>query len=234
MGLLVSEAVEALRGSGALRHESLRERTWTIHPLLARAVHRHDTDVARQEDLRRLLLHTLVPGTAERAAGPDRAVPPSVPGTAPAGTRPGPLERAAAFDLQIELVTRVGVQPLPQGHGSLREALSSLHSLFATTRDLLHRVATETAAPLTLPGVAARLINAYLRPFLTTWHPALQEHEAVRPPDVSPVEHERRWNRSPDLRAELAGLREPLTSVAGELAALCGVDLLSSSTSPRG
>lgn len=238
VGALVSEAVEALRGSGALRHEPLRERSWTIHPLLARAVHRHDTNVARQEDFRRLLLHTLVPDASARTSVPGRpAATTSLPEaqlspTVAPGTRPGPLERAAAFDLQVELVTRVGVQPLPGDHGSLREALSSLYSLFVTTRELLHRVATETATPLTLPGIAARLTNTHLRPFLTTWHPALQEHEAVRPPDVSPVEHERRWKRSADLRADLAGLREPLTSLAEELAALCGVDLLPPS-SPR-
>jgi hypothetical protein len=149
--------------------------------------------------------------------------------TVSVGSRPSQLERAAAFDLQVELVTRVGVQPLPPDHGSLREALSSLHSLFATTRDLLHRVAAETATPLTFPGIAAKLTNEHLRPFLTTWHPALQEHEANRPPDISPVEHERRWKRSPDVRADLAELREPLTSIAGELAALCGINLLAPS-----
>ncbi|MHA4816084.1 toll/interleukin-1 receptor domain-containing protein [Streptomyces aculeolatus] len=234
VGGLVTEAVEVLRGAGALCHEPLRDRSWTTHPLIARAVHRHDSNVARQEDLRRLLLHTLVPNTSARAAGPDRPAVTSTAETqrtrtAPAGARPSLLERAAAFDLQVELVTRVGVQPLPEDLGSLREALTSLHSLFATTRDLLHRVATETATPLALPAIAARLINTHLRPFLTTWHPALQEHEAIRPPAVSPIEHERRWKHAPDMRADLAELREPLTSLAEELADLCGVDLLTPS-----
>ncbi|MBZ6283030.1 TIR domain-containing protein [Streptomyces olivaceus] len=240
VGPLVAEAVEALRGSGALRHAP-PDRSWTVHPLLARAVHRHDTDVARQEDLRRGLLHTLVPGTFARGPVPTGIATASartaeLAPDASVGTRPSPLERAAAFDLQVELVTRVGVQPLPRDHGSLREALTSLHSLFATTRDLLHRVATETATtatPLTLPAIAARLTNTHLRPFLTTWHPALQEHEATRPPDVSPVEHERSWKRSPEMRADLAGLRGPLASVAEELAALCGVDLLTPSSPPE-
>ncbi|MFI7393302.1 TIR domain-containing protein [Streptomyces tendae] len=238
VGALVSEAVEALRGSGALRHEPLHDRSWTIHPLLARAVQRHDTNVARQEDLRRVLLHALVPDLSSRASVPDRLATTSplraeLVSTTSVNARPSPLERAAAFDLQVELVTRVGVQPLPREHGSLREALTSLHSLFATTRELLHRVATETATPLTLPAIAARLTNTHLRPFLTTWHPALQEHEANRPPDVSPVEHERNWKRSPEMRADLAELRAPLESVAEELAALCGVDLLTPSSPPE-
>ncbi|MCT7351275.1 toll/interleukin-1 receptor domain-containing protein [Streptomyces sp. 15-116A] len=238
VGALVSEAVEALRGSGALRHEPLRDRSWTVHPLLARAVQRHDTNVARQEDLRRVLLHALIPDISPQVSVPDRPATTSpvnagLASAASVGTRPSPLERAAAFDLQVELVTRVGVQPLPRDHGSLREALTSLHSLFATTRELLHRVAAETAVPLTLPAIAARLTNTHLRPFLTTWHPALQEHEATRPPDVSPVEHERNWKRAPDMRADLAELRGPLVSVAEELAALCGVDLLTPSSPPE-
>ncbi|MFB7931969.1 TIR domain-containing protein [Streptomyces sp. NPDC056039] len=234
VGTLVSQAVETLRGSGSLRQEPLHDRSWTVHPLLARAVHRHDTDVARQEDLRRLLLHTLVPGASTPLSVPEHATTAHCSEArssrpVPAGTRPGPLERAAAFDLQVELVTRVGVQPLPPNHGSLREALTSLHSLFATTRELLHRVATETATPLTLPGITAKLTNEHLRPFLTAWHPALQEHEANRPPDISPAEHERRWERSGDMRADLDALREPLTSVAKDLATLCGIDLQASS-----
>ncbi|GAA2651395.1 hypothetical protein GCM10010400_03450 [Streptomyces aculeolatus] len=234
VGVLVTEAVEVLRGAGALYHEPLRDRSWTTHPLIARAVHRRDSNVARQEDLRRLLLHTLVPDASARTAVPDRPAKTSPADTrrtptASVGTRPSLLERAAAFDLQVELVTRVGVQPLPEDHGSLREALTSLHSVFATTRDLLHRVATETATPLALPAIAARLINTHLRPFLTTWHPALQEHETNRPPTVSPVEHERRWKHAPDMRADLTELRKPLTSIAEELADLCGVDLLTPS-----
>ncbi|WP_416484527.1 TIR domain-containing protein [Streptomyces sp. CL12] len=238
-GTLVAQAVDTLRGSGALRRDPAHDRSWTVHPLLARAVHRHDTDMARQEDLRRVLLHTLAPaGMSSDAAVPDPPVA-TFTGPRPTGAahhpeapltgsvpRPGPVERTAAFDLQVELVTRVGVQPLAPGHGSLREALASLHSLFATTRDLLHRVAAESSAPLALPVIATRLTNLHLRPFLSAWHPALQEHEAARPPDISPVEHERRWSRSLALRADLTALRTPLLSDARELAALCGIDLL--------
>jgi TIR domain len=141
------------------------------------------------------------------------------------GPFPGLAERAAAFVLQVELVTRVGVQPLAPDQGSLREALTSLYSLFATTRDVLHRIATETGTPLTLPHIASALANQHLRPFLTAWHAALQEHEGTRPEHVGRIEHERRWKRSAEMRADLAALRTPLTAVARQLAALCGTDL---------
>ncbi|MEU1276794.1 hypothetical protein [Streptomyces sp. NPDC005805] len=187
-----------------------------------------------------MLLHTLVPVPAQ-PAGPPRAVPvtrPAGPGPveAPADVvaagvvaAPGAVERAAAFDLQVELVTRVGVQPLAAEEGSLREALTSLYSLFGTSRDVLHRMAGETAGPLVLPGVAASLANQHLRPFLATWHPALQEHEAARPPETGAAEHERQWKRAGEMRTALAGLRAPLTAAAERLATLCGIDLLSSS-----
>lgn len=38
---------------------------------------------------------------------------------------PSESERMAAFDIQVELVTRIGVQELAPGTGSLREALTS-------------------------------------------------------------------------------------------------------------
>ncbi|KUL25480.1 tetratricopeptide repeat protein [Streptomyces regalis] len=221
---LVAEAVESLLGSGALRPNPDLSRSWTVHPLLARAVRRHDADTARQEDLRRLLLHALVPlaATALRAPVPTQSF------TGPSANRPvpGPVERAAAFDLQVELVTRVGVQPLAPDQGSLREALTSMHALFGTTREVLHRVAAETSAPLSPPHIAATLANEHLRPFLSTWHPALQQHEAKRPDGTSPTEHEHAWERAAEMRADLDRLRLPLTRIATRLAELSGVDLL--------
>ncbi|MFE0250340.1 hypothetical protein [Streptomyces sp. NPDC059010] len=59
----------------------------------------------------------------------------------------------AAYDIQVELVTRIGVQELAPGTGSLREALASLKSLIDFTRATLHTYSiglergTETGAP---------------------------------------------------------------------------------------
>ncbi|WP_233580868.1 toll/interleukin-1 receptor domain-containing protein [Streptomyces triticirhizae] len=265
---LVGGAVETLEGTGAVRPVPSEEWSWTVHPVLARAVRRHDGDTARLEDLRRILLHHLTPaltpararppapseatangavpngasangtsanGASANGAAASGAVPPN--GATPAGAAPaarwvrqptttGTIERAAAFDLQIELVTRVGVQRLGPEQGSLREALDSLYALFGVTRDVLHRMSGETVGPRVLPGVALRVANEHLRPFLSTWHPALQAWEATRPPGTGAVEHEQRWADAPRIRAELAELAEPLTSAARELAGLCGIDLV--------
>jgi len=217
----VADAVTALLGSGALLPDPSARGSWTVHALLARAVRRHDDDTARQEDLRRVLLHTLAAPPARRPV-PVLAVP-----AHPHRTGPGPVERAAAFDLQIELVTRVGVQPLGPDDGSLREALTSLHSLFATTRQALHTVADESPPPLVLPRIASVLINQHLRPFLSTWHTALRRHEGTCPAGRSLIEHEHLWPGAAEMRARLDALRGPLTATAKELADLCGIDLLS-------
>ncbi|MEV5988320.1 toll/interleukin-1 receptor domain-containing protein [Streptomyces sp. NPDC052051] len=217
---LVADAVETLLGTGTLTPSRPNGGSWTVHPLLARAVSRGCAGTARQEDLRRALLHALA-----LPAGTNTVVPAPQPALLTPAT-PGPVERAAAFDLQIELVTRVGVQSLAPDQGSLREALTSLHSLFATARDALHRVAGEPTTSV-LPRLTATLLNAHLRPFLSTWHPLLQDHEASRPPHTSPIEHERLWPHAAEMRCQLDALRTPLTAVARSLAELCGTDLTS-------
>lgn len=221
VGDLVSQALDSLLGGGSLRPDAYAHRAWTIHPLLARAVRRHDTDTARQEDLRRTLLHSMASSKSGRAVDE-----PPVPAVSHLAPTPGPVERAAAFDLQVELVTRIGVQPLADEAGSLREALSSMHTLFTATRDALHRVAAESTIPVVLPGIAARMLNVHLRPFLTRWHTALQRYEVSRPGKMSAIEHEQRWEDSERMRAELQALQAPLTRAAEELAAMCGISLL--------
>lgn len=131
-------------------------------------------------------------------------------------------------------MTRVGVQPLDEGAGSLREALASLHTLLTAARDALHRVADEVTVPVRLPGIAAELLNTHLRPFLTRWHTALQQYEAGRPAETSVVAHKRRWERSEELRTELQALQVPLTEAAEDLAALCGISLLKPSPPREG
>ncbi|WP_370135611.1 hypothetical protein [Streptacidiphilus sp. EB103A] len=67
-----------------------------------------------------------------------------------AGTwEPNDAERRAAWELYVELVTRVSVVPLGTDEGLLREALSSLYSLFGTTREVLRRHGPEVRDALT-------------------------------------------------------------------------------------
>jgi len=153
---------------------------------------------------------------------------------------PNDDERKAAWELYVELVTRISVVTLEPGEGLLREALSSLYTLFATTRDILRRYGPDVAE--SKPGgqynfgtLAVAMLNIGLRPMLARWHPALEDWEATRPQQVSRGEHERAWDKANDLRSALEATRDLLTQYARLMADACGVpDLLEAVVLPPG
>ncbi len=148
---------------------------------------------------------------------------------------PNENERKAAWELYVELITRVSAVPLGPDDGLLREALSSLYSLFATTRDILRRYGPVVAeakprGQYSFGTLAVAMLNRALRPVLARWHPALQDWESMLPDGKSRGEHERAWDRAAELRAVLEECRELLSQYARLMAAACGVpDILDSS-----
>ncbi len=135
-----------------------------------------------------------------------------------------PVEREAAWELYIELMTRSAVQPLDPGQGLLREALDSLYSLFATTRAVLRKAGPNVGvARRSVGGLALAVLNNGLRPFLVRWHPLLQSWEAQRPRALSIRQHEDHWHDAPAMRAELEALRKELAVYAEALATIAGV-----------
>lgn len=147
---------------------------------------------------------------------------------------PNDAERLAAWELYVELMTRVAVVPLHAEEGLLREALSSLYSLFATTRNILRRYGPAVAEPkpngqYNLGYLALVILNGVVRPFLAHWHPLLEEWEATRRSGQSRVEHEQAWPLVRQVRTELDQTRAILTQYAALLAAACGVPDLSAS-----
>ena len=48
-------------------------------------------------------------------------------------------DKAAAWELYIELLTRITTQPLPQSHGDEKTALDSVYALFPLTREVIKR-----------------------------------------------------------------------------------------------
>jgi hypothetical protein len=119
--------------------------------------------------------------------------------------------RIAAWALYVELTTRITTQALEADQGLLREALNSLYSLFASTRQILREAGSDVGTSLeSVGGIAIAVLNVGLRPFLTKWHPALSAWETQRPSQVGPKEHEKNWSEEPQLRNELNLLRENL------------------------
>lgn len=141
---------------------------------------------------------------------------------------PNDTERRAAWELYVELVTRVSVVPLRADEGLLREALSSLYSLFTTTREVLRKYGPEVAEPkknsqYNFGYLAVAMLNYGIRPLLATWHPALEDWENRRPFDRSRRDHEQAWARAGELRTALRETRGVLTAYADLLASACGV-----------
>jgi hypothetical protein len=130
----------------------------------------------------------------------------------------GPDNRLVAWRIYVELTTRVSTQPLGKDEGTLREALTSLYSLFQGVRGSL-REARPTPRPdsTTVEELGVSLLNVELRPFLSRWHVALQEWERHHK-----GESELTWERNEECRAALAELQQRLSSYVDGFARLAG------------
>lgn len=140
---------------------------------------------------------------------------------------PDESERKAAWEMYVELITRVAVVELGPEEGLLREALSSLYSLFATTRSILREhgpaVAQAKGGDYSFGLLAVVILNNVLRPVLAVWHPRLLDYESTRPSTRSQTDHERAWELADELRAVLGDVRRTLDEYAALLADVAGV-----------
>lgn len=136
---------------------------------------------------------------------------------------PDDRERDASWELYVELVTRISVVELRPGEGSLREALSSLYSLFATTREILRKYGPIVGRPsggsdLSFGYIAVTVLNYVLRPVLAKWHPLLLDYENAQNTSLSSVAYESQWKKADELRKALNNIRSQLVDFADLLA----------------
>ena len=112
--------------------------------------------------------------------------------------------RRVAWRLYVEAATRISTQSLTDG-GSLREAMTSLYGLFATTRESLKASRpsiAEAGVGHTVEYLAITMLNRELRPFLSRWHPLLSEFERAHPGG-----NEADWSHNAACREELNRVR---------------------------
>ncbi|MFD5511192.1 hypothetical protein ACFWIB_25940 [Streptomyces sp. NPDC127051] len=128
--------------------------------------------------------------------------------------------RQVAWQMFVETVTRVSTQPLASDEGVVREALTSMYGLFATTRETLKTVRPSAPVPggQTVEYLAITMLNRELRPFLSQWHPRLREFEQAHPD--SP---ESDWSDNAACRAELQRVQRDIHAYAVGFARLAGV-----------
>jgi hypothetical protein len=118
-------------------------------------------------------------------------------------------DRAAAWDLYIELLTRVTTQYLPPEHGDEKAALDSVYSIFPLTREILrkHGSGSGEFAKLAVP-----VLNQVIRPFTAKWHRlSLAEAFTSEP-------------RRQEFRVELAALQPRLRNYTRALADMAAVE----------
>ena len=140
-------------------------------------------------------------------------------------------EKTAAWEMYVELITRVSVVQLGPDEGLLREALASLYSLFGTTRSILREHGPGVAqakggGDYSFGLIAVVILNQVLRPLLAEWHPRLCDYEGARPPARSRTDHERAWEHGRELRDILEDVRDALAEYAELLARVAGVPSL--------
>ena len=81
--------------------------------------------------------------------------------------KPQDEDKAAAWDLYVELLTRVTTQPLPDDIGDEETALKSLHALFELTRNIIKDNGRHC---IEFTKIAILVLNQIIRPFTRKWH----------------------------------------------------------------
>jgi hypothetical protein len=136
---------------------------------------------------------------------------------------PAECERNAAWDMYVEIVTRIPVAFVAPGEGSLHVSLSSTYKIFEATREILRKYGPAVARPraegqYSFGCLSIKVLDVILRPFLLKWYPLLTEYERTRQTTESSYNHERKWERYQELSQELSRIREALLQYAELLA----------------
>ena len=122
---------------------------------------------------------------------------------------PQDSDKDAAWDMYIELLTRIATQPLSDDDGIEQTALESIHALFPITRNIIkdHKRDCEGFA-----RIAIIILNQIIRPFTARWH-RLSSDKAFQDPSKCKL-----------FRKELKELQEKLTKYSMMLAEIAGVE----------
>ena len=122
-------------------------------------------------------------------------------------------DKAAAWEMYIELLTRITTQPLDTEHGDEKTALESVYSLFPITRQVIKNNSRQCTE---FTKLAIVILNQVVRPFTSKWHPL----------SISGAfDDSKERNR---FREELESLQVTLRKYARMLAEMAGVEDLTS------
>lgn len=118
-------------------------------------------------------------------------------------------DKAAAWDLYIELLTRITTQKLDDNHGDEKTALTSIFSIFSITRDVMKNNGRHC---IEFTKIAIIVLNQIVRPFTAKWH-GLSVSGAFDDP-----------SKCEEFRQELVELQRVLRLYTKMLADMAGVE----------
>lgn len=129
-------------------------------------------------------------------------------------------DREAAWELYVEMLTRIVTQPIDGNTGDVKSALASVHALFPLTRDVLKR---RGRGCVEFTKIAVVVLNQVVRPFTAKWH-AIAQTDALTDPKTQQ-----------EFRGELAVLQRILRNYSRALADIAEVeDMTSLAAEPSG
>ncbi len=86
--------------------------------------------------------------------------------------QPKDKDKDAAWELYVELLTRITTQPLPDEYGDEETAIESVHKLFELTREVIKRHGRLCNE---FTKIAIVILNQKIRPFTAKWHKIMLE-----------------------------------------------------------
>jgi hypothetical protein len=126
---------------------------------------------------------------------------------------PQTADQNAAWELYVELLTRITTQALPAEYGDEKTALDSVYSLFPTTREIIKQNGKDC---INFSKIAIPVLNQIVRPFTAKWHRACLTGDFKRP------------DRCREFRDDLSHLQDKLTKYARLLAGIARVEDITS------
>ena len=122
---------------------------------------------------------------------------------------PQEKDKDAAWDMYVELLTRITTQPLSSDDGIEKTALDSIYSVFGITREIIKDHGRDCEG---FARIAIIILNQIIRPFTAKWH-KLSADGAFDDSSQCTV-----------FRAELCELQEKLTNYCKMLSEMAGVE----------
>ena len=118
-------------------------------------------------------------------------------------------DKAAAWELYVELLTRITTQPLAEHEGDEETALKSIHAIFGLTLEIIKE---NGRGCIEFTKIAIVVFNQVIRPFTARWH-----RLAIAGTFADPA-------RCREFREELEALQQKLRDYTGLAADDAGVE----------